>query len=167
MAEVQALEIPDVDPVRSPFLFALLAADIAGFSTTPPEGERGIDANLLDGDFQLMFEVQDGVDLTISHNAAKNSYLISVIMADRDAITRLAPLALQFNHLAPRKRRFSVDPLSKKLFLSEIAEAIGLELDQLAERITDLCVLMIGLSERTLQPDAAIDRPVTTNMIRG
>lgn len=156
-----------LDGLDSPFVFALAAADIAGFSVEVPDSLGSQDLpnqDALDGDFRLEFEVIDGVRLAIDHYGGANpTFRISVGVTDAQESDARALLALKGNHALPDSRRFSLDPESGLLHLSESLAAETLSLDDLAARINSLWRLMVMFLEAGQAepgtPDLALGGP--------
>ena len=127
------------------------AADIAGFSVEVPDslGSQDLPSqDALDGDFRLEFEVIDGVRLAIDHYGGANpTFRISVGVTDAQESDARALLALKGNHALPDSRRFSLDPESGLLHLSESLAAETLSLDDRATRINSLWRLMVMFLE--------------------
>jgi hypothetical protein len=140
-----------LDGLESPFVFALAAAEIAGFSVLIPEalGSQALpDQDALDGDFRLEFEVIEGLRLTVDHYGGTSAlFRIAVIVTDAQESDARALLALKGNQALPDSRRFSVDPASGLLHLSESVGAEAVSLDGLAIRINSLWRLMVMFLE--------------------
>lgn len=161
-----------LDGLDSPFVFALAAAEIAGFSILVPEaiGSNELpDEDALDGDFRLEFEVIEGLRLTIDHyGGASALFRIAVIVTDAHDSDARALLALKGNHALPDSRRFSIDPASGLLHLSESVGTEAITLDGLALRINSLWRLMVMFLEAgKADPEAPDSAAGNLQFVRG
>lgn len=164
-----------ISPLAAPLPFAVLAAQIANFSS---DGEGASsqpsrqDAPATD--FVLDYAIAPGLTLSVEHDASLPGFTVRAVCNAVPDLDRITPIALRLNHHLPPGMRFSLEESSPpQLQVCQTLQATGLELDHLAWAITQTSEAMqLALAPEVFDEDAqgpaAPDLSTWSNtMIRG
>ena len=156
------------DPVESPLEFALLALDILLDQELNPDDALDLETQDMAQGFRLVHRFRDEIELSIDYDTAASVFVGTASLLSAVTDVRALQLALQFNGAMPAGRRFSLDPDTQGLVLTQTWPAAGLELADLA---LGLRVLVQGLDmvcdrgpQETASPAPAVD---PAHFIRG
>jgi hypothetical protein len=133
-----------VSSIDNPLIFGCLALDIAGYKIAEIGNE--ISADDAKEGFQLVFNINENLTLSLSHDNGSDDYVIigSIPAALRQA--SLLEMALKLNFvLLEQRRSFSIDPSSEALILTQLVNLSKLELENLAEAIADVTQTVLAL----------------------
>jgi hypothetical protein len=143
-----------------PFEFALLVLNLVDTEAFSVDDGTCIDAAALEGGFSLRYSLGLDLEFSLSHDEEFGQY--SVAMAHTQQTQRhVALLALQMNHLMPEQRRFSIDPATQHLILSETWSTEDLDMTELAQGVRDLIDAMSTFASSAVH-ETAHNEPLTS-----
>lgn len=156
MSDEQDNDMPDA--TTQPFEFALLALDLIDSEAFTVDDDTDVDAAVLEGGFSLQYSLGLDFEFSLSHNEEEGQYTVAMAYSQPLQV-QAAVLALQLNHLMPQERRFSIDPATQHLVLSETWSTDGLDMVELVEGVRNLIDAMLAFASPAV-PETAHQQPL-------
>lgn len=147
------------DATAQPLEFALLALNLVDAEAFTVDDNADIEASVLQGGFSLQYSLGLHFEFALSHDEVTGQYTATISDTRPLGDAQTAVLALQLIHLMPQERRFSLDPTTLRLVLSETWSPDGLDIVQLAEGMRSLIDAMSAFASPPV-PDTAAKEPL-------
>ena len=132
-----------IDQFDNPLNFASAALEMANCNVSNAASELPAEGT---DDFQFIFDIDLEIIPSVIYTASRDRFLIASSITEQYIPSHIPELALQLNHLLPRRRRISREPSTRALVISEVVARKGLAVDDLALTITDQTEFAVGLS---------------------